>query len=162
MAIQLNISGTLVEIPSSGQSPNWSSGVIEAFQAIEAALQGVAGAFDTPPQIQSIDSYNPGVNIDLQEAIYPTSDVRSIELIYSVYRETTTNNASETGTLKAVYNPNNPPTQQWEVSRSGNGEAYIDFTFLDTGQVQFTTTALAGSNHTGTISFLAKALLQTS
>lgn len=162
MAIDLNISGTIVTIPSSGASPQWSSGIIEAFQAIEAALQGVAGPFDISPQIQAIDAYNPGTNIDLQAATFPTSDVRSVELIYSVYRETTTTNCAETGTLKAVYNPNNPSTEQWEVSRFGNGEAFIEFTFLDTGIVQFSTTAIAGANHTGTITFLAKALLQNS
>lgn len=162
MSIQLNFSGTIVEIPSTGQSPQWANGIIEAFQAIEASLQGFSGPFDVPPQIQSIDSYNPGSNVDLQSAVFPTSDVQSVELIYSVFRETTTNSVSETGTLKAVYNPNNSPGSQWEFSRFGNGEAYIDFTFLDTGQVQFSTTAIAGSNHTGRISFLAKALLQTS
>lgn len=162
MAISINISGTVIDIPSSGQSPNWASGVIEAFQAIESALQGVAGPFDVPPQIQSIDSYNPGTNVDLQSATFPVSDVRSVELIYSVFRNTTTTTAYEAGTLTAIYSADNPVTQKWEVSREGVGEGFIDFTFLDNGTVQFTTTAISGANHTGIISFQAKALLQNS
>lgn len=162
MSISLNISGTIIDFPSSSASPDWSIGVIEFAQAVEAALQGVAGPFDVAPQIQSIDSYNPGTNIDLQSASFPISDVRSVELVYSVYRETTTTTAYEAGTLQAVYSANNAPGFQWEVTREGEGEGFIDFTFLDNGQVQFSTTAISGANHTGIIGFQAKALLQSS
>lgn len=160
MSVSINISGTIIDIPSSGASPNWAPAIIEAFQAIEGALGSVAGPFDVPPQIQSIDSYNPGTDITLQNATFPISDVRSVELIYSVFRETTTTTAYEQGTLKAIYSDANPVNSKWEVIRSGSGDASIDFTFLDTGVVQFSTTSIAGANHTGTLTFLAKALLQ--
>lgn len=162
MSVQINISGTIIDIPSSGTSPNWSPAIIRAFQAIEGALQGVAGPFDVPPQVQAIDSYNPGSNVDLQDATFPTSDVRSVELIYAVYRETTTENVSETGTLSAVFDASAAPGVQWNFSREAVGDAFIEFAFLDNGQVQFTTEAIAGANHTGVITFQAKALLQNS
>lgn len=162
MAITLQIAGNIIEFPSSAASPNWAPGIIEFAQAVTDALQGTVGPFDVPPQIQPIDAYNPGTNISLQSATFPVSDVRSVELIYSVYRTTTTNTAYESGTLTAIYSPDNPVSQKWEVAREGVGEGFIDFTFLDTGEVQFSTTAIPGANHTGIISFQAKALLQNS
>lgn len=160
MAVTITISGQVIDIPSSGQSPNWSEGVIEAFQAIEAALESVSGPFDVPPQVQPLDSYNPGTDIALQNAEFPTSDVRSVELIYSVFRQTTTTTVYEQGTLKAIYSPDNPVSQKWEVVRFGGGDGQIDFTFQDTGTVVFSTTTIGGSNHTGFVTFTAKALLQ--
>lgn len=162
MSVQINISGTLIDLPSSSASPNWSPAIIEAFQAIADALAAFTGPFDVPPQVQPLDAYNPGINIDMQNANFPTSDVRSVELIYAVYRQTDSSNATEAGTLRAVYNANNPINQKWEVSRIGQGDALIDFNFLDTGVVQFTTQAIAGANHAGTLTFQAKSLLQNS
>ena len=43
--------------------------------------------------------------------------------------------------------------------RSGQGDANISFSITDLGQVQFTTTALTGIDHTGIISFRALAIL---
>lgn len=160
MAITLTISGTTIEFPSSGASADWSPAVIQFAQAVEGALASVVGAFDVPPQIQIIDSYNPGVSVDMPSFSFPTSDVRAAQLIYSVYRTTTTETAYETGTLEIVYSPNNPSTQQWETSRSYTGDGKISFYVTDAGQVQFTTETMGGSNHSGTISYTAKALLQ--
>jgi hypothetical protein len=162
LSVTINISGQVIDIPSSGQSPNWASGVIEAFQAIADALQSVAGPFDVPPQAQPLDSYNPGTDIELQNASFPTTEVRSVELIYSVFRQTTTDTVYEQGTLKAIYSPDNPVTQKWEVQRFGNNDAKIDFTFQDNGVVVFSTEAIPGTNHTGFLTFTAKALLQSS
>lgn len=161
MAITLTIGGTIIEFPSSAAAPNWAEGVIQFAQATEAALASVAGAFDVAPQIQIIDAYNPGVNVDMPSFSFPTSDVRAAQLIYSVYRTTTTETAYETGTLQIVYSPNNPSTQQWEVSRQYTGDGKISFYVTDAGQVQFTTEAMGGSSHTGTLTYTAKALLQT-
>ena len=162
MSITINISGNIIDFPSSAASPNWAPAVIEFVQAVEAALAGVSGPFDVPPQVQTIDAYNPGTGINLQNASFPISDVLSVELIYSVFRETTLTTVFEQGTLKAIYSDSNPITSKWEVIRSGSNDASIDFTFLDSGQVTFTTGTLAGANHVGVVTFTAKALLQSS
>lgn len=162
MSQDLNISGTVISFPSSGASPNWAPAVIAFATAVEGALQAVVGPFDVPPQIQAIDAYNPGSNIDLQAAVFPPSDVRSVELIYAVNRSTDSQEIVEEGTLKAVYNASGTPGSKWTVQRFGVGEAEIEFTWLDTGVVQFSTNAISGANHTGAISFQAKSLLQES
>ncbi len=160
MPIDIIIQGTLIQIPSSGESPNWSSGIIEAFQAIESALNSAIGTFDVAPQVFNGDAYNPGTGISLPNLSFSTSDVRSADISYAVFRETTTTNAAEAGRITVVYNPNNSIGNKWEIQRDYVGDGQITFAISDLGQVSFTTTTLAGINHTMRISYSAKALEQ--
>lgn len=160
----ITIQGTVIEIPDSAQSPNWAPPIIEAFQAIADALSSVVGEFDIPPKIMDIDAYNPGININITDGstslAFPTSDVRGAFVRYSVFRTTSTDTAYETGELMVVYNPNGPNGNKWEVAREYVGDGLITFYMTDTGQIQFTTTAMGGINHEGRLTFLAQAVLQ--
>lgn len=161
MAVTVTIQGTPIEFPSSGESPNWAPAVIEFAQAVEAALSGVAGTFDVAPQILVIDAQNPGTNVNATGLSFPVSNVRGAEISYSVYRTTSTDTAYEFGTLKIIYNANGATNQKWEISRDYVGDGKITFTITDIGQVQFTTATMAGTGHSGKLSYAAKALLQS-
>lgn len=160
MSVKINIAGTIIDFPESGNSPNWSPAVIEFAQTVESALAGTIGPFDVPPQVLTIDAYNPGVNVDMPNFAFPTSDVRAVSIVYSVYRNTTLTTVVESGNLQMVYNPAGPVNNKWDVARDFVGDAQISFNVTDLGQVQFTTTTLSGSNHVGALSYQAKALLQ--
>lgn len=163
MAITLNISGTIIEFPSSSQDPNWSEGVIQFAEAVTSALSGLAGAFDVPPTVYSIDSFNPTPSpTDLPGAAFATSNVRAVYLEITVFRSTDTTSVYEADDIIAVYSPDNPIGNKWEFSRSVVGDGQITFSITDTGQLQFTTAAIAGASHTGKITYTAKALLQSS
>lgn len=165
----ITIKGTQINIPNSGASPNWAPAIIEAFQAIADAVNLFAGTFDVAPQIKNIDIFNSSSNIDIDNLVFPPSDVRAVTVFYTVYRktdETTLGSGdqqelAETGTLEMVYNNSRPATQKWEVGRMGEGDAQITFIVTDLGQVQFSTTPLTGINHTGLISYRALAILNT-
>lgn len=60
-----------------------------------------------------------------------------------------------------VYNPNGTPGSLWEMINAHEGNGSIVFNILDTGQIQYTTTSLAGTSHAGIISFSAQSLLQS-
>lgn len=156
----INIQGTIIDFPDSGSSPNWAQSVIEFAQAVESALSGLAGPFDVAPQSLNIDSYNPGTNINITNLSFPTSDVRSASIKYAVYRSTNSTNAYESGNIEVVYNPNGPINNKWEIARDYIGNGSITFSITDNGQVRFSTTTLAGLNHTGVITFTAQAILQ--
>jgi hypothetical protein len=162
MSIQINIQGTLIEFPSSGASPDWSPAIIQFAQAVEAALANVAGAFDVAPQVLNIDAYNPGSNISINALSFPVSQVRAATISYAVFRQTSTNTVSESGEIRVNYNPDGLIGNKWQITRDYQDNANISFAISDTGQISFTTTTLAGTNHTGAITFAAKALLQTS
>lgn len=163
----ITIKGTTISIPSSGASPNWSPAIIEAFQALTDAVNVFTGSFDVAPQTKNIDIYNSSSNIDIDNLIFPPTDVRAVTIFYTVHRITEESapaagdnrEVAETGTLQCVYNNSRPSTQKWEMIRTGAGEAEIDFSITDLGQVQFTTTALTGINHTGIIAYRALAIL---
>ena len=64
--------------------------------------------------------------------------------------------------MSTMYNPNNPPGLKWTLTQGniiGNG-AQVTFNITDSGQFQFSTTALSGSNHEGRIIFDARSLEQ--
>lgn len=160
---QLIINSTVIDFPDSAASPNWAPAVIQFAQAVESALLITSGTYDVAPQTMVIDAYNSSSNVDITNLSFPTSDVRSVFIRYSVYRTTDTTNAYEAGDMIAMYNPNNATNEKWALSignLTGSG-AQITFNVTDTGQFRFSTTALAGSNHTGQLTFEARALEQT-
>lgn len=161
----INIQGTIIEFPDSGQSPNWAPPLIEFAQAVEQALSSVAGPFDIPPQIYVMVS-NVNSNVNIPNLSFPTSNVRSAFIRYAVYRQTDNPNPADTtlaegGSMQVTYNPNGPVGNKWEISRDYTGDAQITFNITDVGQVQFSTTSLAGSNHEGTLTYTAQSLLNS-
>lgn len=157
----IEIQGTEIEFPNTSSSPDWSEAVIQFAQAVEEALASVVGAFDVAPQALVIDAYNPGTNVDIPSLSFPTSSVRSAFIRYAVFRDTSSTSAYESGELLVVYNPDGPINNKWEVGQRLLGDGKITFNVTDTGQVRFSTTALAGSDHTGKLTFVAQAILQS-
>lgn len=164
---RLIIKGTPVQIPDSAASPNWAPGIIQGFEALADAVNAITGSFDVAPQVQNIDANNSSTNVNITNLSFPTSDVRAATVYYSVYRKTDPSGppdgeeVSEGGTLEIVYNEARPSTQKWEIVRSGAGDAKIDFNVTDLGQIQFSTNALTGINHVGTLSFRAISILNS-
>lgn len=151
----ITINGTPINVPNTAQSPDWSEGIIQAFQAIEAALAAVIGTYDVPPQTFTIDAYNPGTDVDIPALSFPTDAVRAVFVRYMVYRATDSTEVDEQGELNALYNTD---SGTWDFSRRYTGDAQITFSISNDGQVSFTTTSIAGSNHNGFITFTAQAL----
>lgn len=151
---QITIGSTIIDFPDSAQAPNWAPALIEFAQAVAGALQGFVGPFDVAPQTFVIDAQNPGSNIDIPGLTFPPSDVRAAFIRYTVHRTTDTNEVNEMGELWAVYNDTNG---NWDFSQQKSQDALIEFNITNVGQVQLTTSTLAGTNHEGFITFAAQA-----
>lgn len=160
MSQVITIQGTPILFPTSGESPDWAEAVDQFAVAVQNALSGVAGAFDVAPQVLTIDSSNPGTADITGLAFAPTS-VRAAFIKYAVFRTTTTTTVYESGELEAVYSPDNPVNNKWDISRVLNGDGQISFAISDIGQISYTTTMIAGLNHSGKITYSATALLQS-
>lgn len=161
MSIPITILGTVVEFPSSSQSPNWAPALIQFAQLVEQALALNTGNFDVSPQVYTMVS-NSNTDVNLPNLAFPNSSVRTALVQYSVFRTTTgpTTTAYQAGDMTVVYNPNNSVNEKWELMHRYEGDGDITFTITDDGQFQFSSTALAGSNHMGFISYSARALSQ--
>jgi hypothetical protein len=160
MSIPISIQNTLINFPSSGESPNWAQAIIDFAKAVELALASVVGPYDTPPQVYSMIS-NVNNNVIVPNLNFPTTAVRSAFIRYAVYRTTSTDVAYEAGSITVVYNPTNPVSNKWEITKDFIGDGKIDFIMADTGQMEFTTSALPGINHVGKITYTAQAVLQS-
>ena len=75
-----------------------------------------------------------------------------------MYRETSSASGAEIGILKAIYNT---ATNSWEMSRTYTGDALTTFNITSAGQVRYSNTALAGTGHTGNITYTARVINQT-
>ena len=155
----ITIGSTIINFPGTGQSPDWSQPIIDFATAVQDTLSGLAGPADVFPQIFVIDNLNPG-SADIPNLTFSTTIVRAAFIRYAVYRTTTSDNASEVGTMNIVYNPANPSGNKWEYDRAYAADGKITFTITDTGQVRLNTIALAGLSHSGKFVYAAQALLQ--
>jgi hypothetical protein len=159
------IKGTPIEVPSSGSSPNWAPGIVEAIESLADAVNSVTATYDVPPQVQNIDANNSSTNVNINNLNFPATDVRAATIYYSVYRKTQNSGppdgqeVTEAGQLEISYNASRSIGQKWELVRTGQSDALIDFNITDLGQLQFSTEPLTGVSHTGIISFRAIAIL---
>jgi hypothetical protein len=159
MSISLTIGGTVIDVPNTSENPNWGNAMVAFFRAVESALASALGPYDVPPQVMSIDgdSYNPASSpVNINGLSFSTSTVRAAFIEYSVYRDATAvTGIAEAGKIIVVYNTD---VGAWSISEDHIGDASITFSIDSAGQVQFTTTALGTTPHTGKISFKATAL----
>ena len=158
MSVKITINGTVITLPSSGASPNWSPAIIEAFKQIEQALNSVSGQFDVPQQTMSITAF-PSATATIDNLSFPTSRVRAATIFYSVYRQTDAIEVSEAGTLEICYNDSRPNNEKWEIVRTGEGDASISFSISDSGQVSFTTSPVSGTTTEATLAYRAISVL---
>lgn len=156
----IQISGSPIQFPDDGNSPDWAPPIIAFAEATAEALSGVVGIADVAPQVFVIDPYNPGSNIPLPGLSFSTTIVRGAFIPYAIDRATTTQEVSEVGELSIVYNSTNSTGFKWTMTRTANGDASVTFAISDQGQVSISTTALTGLSHTGKITFSATAVLQ--
>lgn len=158
MSIRLVIAGNPIDVPSAGENPAWGSAMVAFFRAVESAFNSAIGPYDIPLQTLSIDgaTYNPTTSVqNVTNLSFSIAEVRAAFIQYAVYRATDTTAVAESGSIIAVYNTF---TSVWNLSQDKVGDASITFTIDSTGQIQFETTSIAGSNHTATITYKAWAL----
>lgn len=160
LSVDITIQGQVISFPSSGQSPNWAPAVISFAQAVEAALASVVGTFDVPPQVYSMVA-NSNTDIDLPNLAFSVADVRGAFIRYTIFRTTETNTSYESGNLVLIYNPSGSVNNKWEASRDYVGNGSVTFSITDAGQVRFSSTSILGANHSGKITYVAQALLNS-
>jgi hypothetical protein len=164
---RLLIKGTAINFPDSAASPNWAPAVIEAVEALTDAVNSVTATYDVPPQTQNIDANNSSNDVPVNNLSFPATDVRAATIYYSVHRQTEDSGppdgqqVTEAGTLEISYNDSRPVNQKWELVRTGQGDALIDFEITDVGQITFSTRPLTGVDHTGIVAFRAIAILNS-
>lgn len=164
MSVPININGITVNFPQTGQSPAWSEAVIQAIELIAEALTISSGPFDIPPQNYVMTS-NVNTNVNIPNLTFPVSAVQGSIIFYGVQRSTNSTKVSQSGILILNYDPTQAPGSLWQITdefaASSPDGAQIVFNVTDVGQLQFSTTSIAGTSHQGTINFRALAVLNS-
>ena len=157
MSVIINIKGTQITFPTSGESPDWAPAVVEFAQAVENAILSAVGVYDVPPQAVELTSDN--TTLDITNLNFPTSAVRSAYIKYSLIFFDSLSNciSSETGNI-IVYNDET----QWLLTRdyvNSVAETGCDFTITNTptAQLQVIIPVIPGFS-SGKISFSAQTL----
>lgn len=164
---KITIKGTTIDFPASAAAPNYAPAIIQTVQSLADAVNTFAGTFDVAPQKITIDTYNPGTNIPVDNLVFPPSDVRAASIFYAIFRTTANSgpldgvNLDEAGTLEIIYDSARPATQKWGITRMSTGDAGATFTITDLGQILLTTSTVTGISHTGILSYRALAILNS-
>jgi hypothetical protein len=161
MSVVIEIKGTPIEFPSTGESPNWAPAVIQFAQSVEEALLASSISTDIAPQVYDIPAdalTEPRVIINLK---FDSSLVRAAFINYSLYFDDSgeEGKTSESGTITVTYDGS-----IWHLSREYVRQALdgsIIFDIDSSGQVTLQTPPLVGYT-TSRISFSAKTLSQSS
>lgn len=157
MSVNINIKGTPITFPSTGESPNWAPSIIEFAEATAQAINAAVGPYDVPPTVIDIEAANIGTTFNINELSFSTAVVRSVVISYSIILNKAVGTNSESGTVYGYYDVNNTPN--WTVTRDYIGETYSTINIANDGDVELTISGSYGYT-SGKMSFSAKALEQ--
>lgn len=153
----VNIRGTTINFPDSGESPNWAPAIIQFAETTADAINSVVSTYDVSPASFNLDAFN-GSGADITDLTFSPTTVVSAQIYYAVYRKRDAVELSESGNIELVYNFTSSP--KWQVTQDGEGDAKITFSVADGGQVSFVTEAIPGTgSHTGKIVYRAQTSL---
>lgn len=161
MPILLTIQGNTYEYPVPNEDPNWSGDATDWAEAVTDALSTLLGTGDILNSSVNI-SNNASSATDITGLIFDPGQVRAANITFSVYRESdsTTSGYSETGTIYITYDNNAATNSKWILNKVGVGDSGMNFTILDTGQVQYTSNDIGSAGYSGVMKFSAKSLAQ--
>jgi hypothetical protein len=154
---QVTVNGNNYTLNQQGDNPPWGEQQSELIEALVDVAGSVVGTGDI---LQT--SFNLSNNVSSVTNVtglqFDPAQVRSAIIEYSIYRSTSSAEASECGTMLVTYSS---VAATWEVARYSVGEAGITFTLTAGGQGQYTSTNMAGTGHSGLLKFRARAFTQS-
>jgi len=149
MSKNLQIGNEIYEYPVQGDG-SWGEEATAWAEGVTEALQTVQGPNDVLLSTALLTN-NQTSPTDVSGLAFNTSQVLSVQVDYFIKREGSTI-LVESGTLEANFDGSD-----WKLQADGVGDAGTDFTITAAGQVQYTTTDLAG--HTSSqVRFRAKTI----
>ena len=159
MSIPLTIQGVTYNYPESGTDPNWAEEASSWSSAVTSALNSLLGSGDILLSTATIAN-NQSSSADVSGMLFDPTSVRAANISYTIYRvtATVTSGNAESGTIYITYDNNASSGNKWLLSQQINGSSGVTFSITDLGQVQYTSTSLAGASYSGTIKFSAKTL----
>lgn len=160
MPQNLVVNNNTFAYPIPGDEPGWGEGATDWAVEVTGVLDSLQGSNDIPQTSFTVANNTSSV-ADVVGLLFNPAQVRSAVVEYSIYRKTDSNELAEKGTLEIIYKNGGTIGSKWTLGRVFFGDdGGMLFTMTDAGQVQYTSTNLAGTNYTGTMHFSARVTLQ--
>lgn len=142
------------EFPLSGQSPGYASEITDWAEAVTDALTNVQKPNDILTTTAAINN-NVSTPTNIPGFSFSTAEVIAIDCRYFIKRTTTSPNftVTEVGYIEGYYDGTN-----WGISIRSTGDSGVELSITPAGQIQYTSTSLAGATHVGSIVFEAKVI----
>lgn len=158
MAIPLTVNGTTFDYPQEGEPKGtWGESASLWAEEVSDLLSDLKGPNDILQTTFSVAN-NQAVASDITGLVFDNASVRSVIVQYSIYRVTNSNELAETGQIFLVYKNN---ANTWTLSRQFFGDdAGVTITINASGQLQYTSTNVAGTGYSGELTFRAQTLNQ--
>lgn len=128
-----------------------SAGANVFFYSVQMVFRRVLGSDSGDCMSVSLVN-NQASPLDIGGLLFSSADVRTAELYCEIYRKTDSNERVFRGKFAITYKTN---TSAWDISQvEGVGDdPGVTLSILSTGQIQYTTDSMSGSNYTGYIEF---------
>jgi len=154
MSKNLIVGNQTFEFPEQGDNADWGSSVTDWAEAVTDALSTVQKPNDILLTTANIAN-NISSPTNIPGFSFSTAEVKAINCQYLVTRTTTIPNVvlTEVGYIEGWFDGTN-----WGISIRTTGDAGILLSITPAGQMQYTSSNLAGATHTGSISFEAKVI----
>lgn len=156
MAVTVTVKGLTFTIPER-QERGWGDQVTSWIQEVSSAVNDITSVGDIP--LTSVSVVNTGVLTTIDNLSFNTSLVRHAEIRYGVYRVSTGAGATELSQKGTIFITYKSTSNTWEIEDHAVGDARIQFSITNAGQLQYTATAITGTyNLSGSkLSFRAEA-----
>ena len=160
MPTDLIVNNNIFAYPDDGDPPGWGADATGWAVEVTDVLQTLAGTNDITETIFTLTN-NTSSPSNITALSFNPSTVRSATVEYSIYILTSSTERAEAGTLKLVYKNGGPIGAKWSIGNVFFGDdCGIVFSVTDAGQVQYTSTNIAGTGYSGVIHFTATVTLQ--
>ena len=160
MSTSKTIGTTVYQIPQNGESGgSWGEDLHDAIVAIIDRLDLFAGTYDIAVTSFTLTN-NQSSAANVTGLSFSASTVRAAEINAVCRISTNTNELTEYFKIYISYE-NTAGT--WNISEQSFGDdCGLTFTITNAGQIQYTSTNVAGTGYSGTLKFTAKTFAQQS
>lgn len=149
MSDQVNLKNTIYLIPANLEEPNWGESLTSYLKAIAEAINSISGPSDLIESSFTIDN-NISSPTDVTGFFFDSTTVRSFAVRGNITRQHGASTFEyEEFTLVGLFED----AAGWKLQREGLDDAGVDFTITSAGQVQYTSTNLAGSPYSGILKY---------
>lgn len=157
MAIPLVVNNSTFEYPQPGDPKGWGEDATDWAIEVTNLLSDLKGPNDIIQTAFSINN-NQAVASNIIGLAFDAATVRYAIVDYTIYRTTSTAELAEGGQIHLIYK-NVAGTWLIEQDRQGDNSGVV-ISITNAGQLQYTSSNVAGLSYTGKISFRAKTLNQ--